>query len=410
LNGQHDRASVTRQLACFLGLAALLLVVTAPADPEPRAMRAVAQDPRVQSPREPSPYPLPRGATRVSTSAGLVAALSTGRARDIVLSDGVYARSRPFVNLEGHRIYAEHRGRAVLRAGLVFGGNWGGGGGLVRGVVFDVSDRSKTANGAIVFVWGAARGTRVVDSVLRGHGRIPAGIMVLQPAGFVGKRLTVRGFTDYGVRVDANDPGYPATAKRSLLEDLDVRRVARPRPGSSNGTAEACVWIGNKTTLRRLRARRCAREGLWTGGKTRRSLFVDVDVDRSPTGVYIEHFTSRSVFRRMKIGPRVRIGVATEWADPAYGGIAGSVNNLIEQSVFRTRVVGVAMDYGTVGTTIRRSTFVSQCWAAIQDHHGVDNAYYRNAYRRIDAGARPLTRQHLSALEDDEAARRRCRR
>ncbi len=327
-----------------------------------------------------------------------------------MLSDGVYSGSGPFMNLEGHRIYAEHLGGAVLKAGLVFGGNWGGGRGLVRGVVFDVASRAKAPSGAIVFVWGAARGTRVLDSVFRGHGRVPAGIMVLQPDGFVAKRAVLRDFVDYGVRVDANDPSYPAGAKRSVLEDLDVQRVARPVPGSSNGTAEACVWIGNPATLRRMRARECARQGLWTGGKARNSVFEDIDVDRSPTGVYIEHFTSGSIFRRMTIGSGVKIGVAAEWADPAYRGIPGSVDNVIEESVFRSGLVGVAMDYGTARTTVRHSTFVSQCWAAIQDHHGIGNSYYKNDYTGIDPGAGPVVHQHLSALEEDEAAGRRCGR
>jgi hypothetical protein len=394
---------VSRHLVGFLVLAALVLAVTDPTKPVDRTEGAV-----VEGPRPPSPYPLPRGAIRVSTSAGLTAALAAEEARDIVLSDGVYTGSGPFMNLEGHRISAEHVGRAVLKAGLVFGGNWGGGHGLVRGVVFDVADRTKALNGAIVFVWGAARGTRVLDSVFRGHGRLSAGILVLQPDGFVAKRAVLRDFVDYGVRVDANDPSYPAPARRSVLEDIDVQSVARPIRGSSDGTAEACVWIGNPATLRRMRARDCARQGLWTGGEAKNSLFEDIDVDRSPTGVYIEHFTSGSVFRRMTIGSAVRIGVAAEWADPALGGIPGSVDNVIEESVFRSGVVGVAMDYGTARTTVRHSTFVSQCWAAIQDHHGIGNSYYENDYTEIDAGADPVTNQHLSALEQDEAAKRRC--
>ena len=39
-----------------------------------------------------------------------------------------------------------------------------------------------------------------------------------------------------------------------------------------------------------------------------------VDVDGTPTGVYVEHFTRRSTFRRLRIGPSVRVGLLTEWA------------------------------------------------------------------------------------------------
>ena len=106
------------------------------------------------------------------------------------------------------------------------------------------------------------------------------------------------------------------------------------------GRAEACVWIGDAGSVRRVRARSCAWSGLWTGTATRRASFEAIDVDRARTGVYIEHFTRDSTFRALRIGPRVRIGLAAEWADPVWGRRPASVGNVIEDSRFESRLVG----------------------------------------------------------------------
>jgi hypothetical protein len=345
-------------------------------------------------PSPPARYRVPRHAVRVSTSRQLHAALARGRRTTIVLASGRYASRRPFLNPGGHRIYAARRGRAVLRAGLSLGGNGGRPGALVRGVVLDIADPSRTVDGAAISVWGDARDVRVLDTIMRGHGVTPAGIAAHQPEGLVIRRVRVRRFTDFGILVDANDLARGPLATPFRIRDADVAHVGRRPPGSSNGSAEACVWIGNSGSVRRVRVRSCAWTGLWTGTATQGALVDGLDVDRAPTGVYVEHFTQDSTFRHLRIGPDVRVGLTAEWADPAWDSRPASVGNTIELSSFETSVAGVYLDEGTTRTTVRRSAFAGQSWAAIGDYRGNGNEYYSNRYAD---GVTPVRQDHLSS-------------
>jgi hypothetical protein len=352
-------------------------------------------------PMPPSRYTVPPRAVRVTTSAQLAGVLKRTRPTNVVLADGVYGGPGPFLNPHGHRLYAAHQGRAVLRVGLSLGGNAGLPGGLVRGVVFDVRDPAKTVEGAVISVWGTATRARVLDVRLRGNRVVRSGLVVREPVGFSAARLVVRGFTDYGVLVDANDPTRTKLRRPFRLADLDVAGVTRPVPRSSNGTAEACVWVGNPGIVTRVRARRCAWTGLWTGTATAAAVFDQVDVDQTPTGVYLEHFTRSSRFQRLQVGGDVRIGLIAEWADPAVGGGPASVDNVIQDSWFASRLAGVYLDAGTTRTTIRRSTFVNQRWAAIGNYQGRGNAFYGNDYGGIARGASRVTDEHVSLSEEE---------
>ena len=235
----------------------------------------------------------------------------------------------------------------------------------------------------------------MLDSTLNGHGVVSAGIVARQPEGLIVRRVVARGFLNYGVVVDANELNPGPSAGRFWISDLDVANVSRRVPRSSEGRAEACVWIGNSGSVRRVRAERCAWTGLWTGTATRRSTFEDIDVAGTPTGVYIEHYTHNSVFRRLHIRPNVRTGVVAEWADPDWSGEPASVDNVIEDSRFESGLAGVFLDAGTTRTTVRRSTFANQRWAAIGDYRGIGNAYYENDYRRIRPGAAAIAHERL---------------
>jgi hypothetical protein len=360
---------------------------------------ATVTPPEPAPPKPPARYRAPKGAARVSSSAQLAAALANPRRRDIVLAPGQYDHPRPFANTFGHRIYAARPGKAILRAGISIGARSGGSGAQVRGVVFDVRDRAKTLHGAIVEVWGSATNAKVLDTVLRGNRVVAAGIVARQPAGFVAKRIVARDFTDYGVLVDANEPDAD-TGTRFLLEDLDVANVSRRRPRSANGTAEACVWIGNTGIVRRVRVRNCAWMGVWTGTSTTGALVEDVDVDRTPTGIYIEHFTRDSTFQTIRVRPRVRIGVVAEWANPELGGRPASVDNVIQDSVFESYLCGVYLDDGTTRTTVRRSAFRKQTWAAVGNYRGNDNRISENDYSGIGDTAVPVSEDHVSAARD----------
>ena len=349
------------------------------------------------APARPAAYRVPTDAFRVASAAGLRTALAAPTRQSIVLAPGTYGGRRPFANPFGHHLYSAELGKAILTAGLSLGGNRGRGGGLVRGLAFDVRDPRRTVDGAAIAVWGKGRDSRILDTTLEGHGVLDAGLAARRPDGLVVQRMVVRRFRDFGVLVDANQRGRRRQRAPFQIADLDVAGVARPRPGSARGRAEACVWIGDTGSVRRVRARSCAGAGLWTGSATRRSTFDAIDIDRAGTGVYLEHFTRDSTFRRLRIGPGVRVGLNAEWADPAWDRRPASVGNVIEGSRFESSLVGVYLDAGTTRTTVRRSSFANQTWAAIGDHRGNGNATYGNDYTGIRAGAEPVRTAHLGS-------------
>jgi hypothetical protein len=348
---------------------------------------------RVRRPRAPARYVVPRNAMRVSSSSQLSAALSDGRQEAIVLAPGVYDNSRPFDDREGDRIYASRLGRAVFRAGISIGGNNGPPGALIRGLNFSIRDPRKTLHGDAVHVWGTASGTAVLDTWIDGHGVLDAGLVVHQPNGFVARRIVARRFLGYGVVVDPNDFNFKTRYPYSL-RDLTISRVSRRVPGSSNGTAEACLWLGSPGVVQRVSVRGCAISGIWTGTAMKNSRIQDVRIDRAKVGIYIEHFTTATTFQRLRIGPSVTRGVNAEWANPAAGGKPASVDNVIRDAYFRTTHVGVYLDRGTTRTTVRHSVFSGQDWAGIGDYFGVDNDYYDNNFDGIAAGAVPVSHDH----------------
>jgi hypothetical protein len=354
---------------------------------EPATGTAALVAPHISAPKRPAHYRMPRHAVRVSTARAFRSALAAHNRKAIVLAPGSYGGRQPYFNPYGHRIYSARLGKAVLRAGLSLGGNVGPGGGLVRGVVVDVGDASRTVDGAAIAVWGTGRRSRILDTTLRGHGVVPSGVSARRPDGLVVRRVVVRGFTDYGVLADANDVDRGTLSDPLTVADVDVAAVARRAPGSSNGRAEACVWIGNTGSVRRVRARNCGWSGVWTGTATHGATFDQITVDRAPTGIYIEHFTHDSTFRHLRVGPHVKIGLTAEWADPSWGSRPASVDNVVEDSRFDSTVAGVYLDEGTTRTTIRRSTFVNQSWGAIGDYQGNGNQAYANDYRGV-AGVR----------------------
>jgi hypothetical protein len=349
--------------------------------------------PVVRQPIRPRPYALPTGALFVSSSSDLAAALANGRREAIVLAPGVYDNPRPFADRDGDRLFAAQLGRAVLKAGVVLGANAGPPGASIRGLTFDVSDPAKTLHGAIVHVWGSASHASVLDTRFNGHGRVDTGLLVRQPRGFVGRRIVAGRFRSYGVLVDPNDLHY-RTSSPFKLSDLTISWVRRPLRGSSNGRAEACLWLGSPGTAKRVSVRRCGVTGIWTGTSTHRSRVVDATANHTPVGIYIEHYTTGTTFNRLRVGPDVNRGVNAEWSNVAAGQKPASSNNVIENAYFRTRHVGVYLDEGTTRTVVRRCVFVDQNWAAIGDYLGQGNAYYENDFGAIDSTAVEVTHDH----------------
>jgi nitrous oxidase accessory protein NosD len=293
------------------------------------------------------------------------------------------------VNNNGHRIRAAEPGAAVFGAGLVIGGSATAHDALIQGLAFDLSDRQKTLEGAAINVWGGATGARILDVTVEGHGTLAAALIARQPEGLVVQRVRARGFTDYGMFVDANATGRQVI-RPALIEDILVTDVGRAQPRSSNGTAEACLWVGNTATVRRAVLRTCAWTGVWTGTATSGSVLEDLTIDDTPVGVYIEHFTTGSLFQRLRIGPRVHTGIACEWADPQWGGRPACVDDLIQDSTIDSCAIGVTMGSGTTRTTVRSVTFIGQRVAALIDTAGVENTFGENDYTAIGDGAVPI--------------------
>jgi hypothetical protein len=345
----------------------------------------------VQAPVAPSTYALPAGAVNVATSAQLITALASGTASDIVLANGIYDNATPFYNVSGHRLYAATLGGAVLRAGITMGGNWGPGNGLLRGLSFDVSDPARTVANSIVTIWGSGAGSRILDVTLNGHKTIGTGIQAGALDRIVVQRVVATDFTDYGVIA----LGGTTLTTPPLFEDLNVARVTRAVPGSSSGTAEACVWLANSATLRRALIRSCGVTGVWTGGIISGSLLEHLDIDSTGVGVYMEHYTTGVTVQYMRVGASVSTGVNCEWADPLTGGKPACVDNVIQDSTIASFKVGVFLDAGTTRTTVRRVTFLNQWWAAIGDYLGINNAYYDNNYSGIAAGAVAVSTGHV---------------
>ncbi len=345
----------------------------------------------VAAPQAPSSYALPASHIYVRSSAELLSALQQSN-RDVVLADGLYDHSGPFFNAGGNRVYAEHVGGAVLTAGFVVGGNSSVAGSVLRGLRFSVSSPSKTLLNSVIHVWGLGGiNAQLLDLTLDGSAAIGAGIMARQTEGITVRRISATRFVDFGVIIEPNNtslrPAVPAQ-----VSDIAVSGVSRATPRSSGGTAEACLWIGIRSEVRRVRLRSCAWEGLWTGTAAHQSLFEDLDIASSGVaGIYLEHWTTNSVFRRFKIDcPAGCYGINMEWNDPSWGGTAASVDNVFEDGTVSNGKVGAYMQPGTTRTTVRRVTFTGQTFSAINDWDGVQNAYYQNVYS-LSAGLSAIT-------------------
>ena len=104
-----------------------------------------------------------------------------------------------------------------------------------------------------------------------------------------------------------------------VIMDIDAAYVSRPVPRSSNGTAEACVWIGNTAIVRRVRAHDCAWEGLWVGTAAHHALFEDIRVTNTLSA---STSSTSPAPRRSDACRSARAstdGLICEWADPGWG-------------------------------------------------------------------------------------------
>ncbi len=377
-------------VACYPTPAAVSAPARQACLPTPTASAVASGEVAIKPPRPLCEYALSASAVTVSTSAELITALRAATSGDIILADGDYDGTVPFENFNGHRLHAQHLLGARLHAGILIGSNSGNPNAVIEGIAFDVSDRAKTFQGAILFISGPRQhGVRISDSTFSGHGLAGSAILARQPDGLVVQRVVIRDFTDWGIVADTNQRDT-VLSKPLLIEDVDVSGVSRAVPRSANGTAEACIGIGNTGTVRRARVRGCAWMGITTFNASHGALLEDLDIDGSPFGVFVEHYTSASTFQRMRIGPNVETGIISEGTDPSgkeWGGIPSSIDNIIQDSTIESSTVGLLMGWATTRTTVRGVTFRNQSTSAIREDSGVDNSFYDNDYSEIQPGA-----------------------
>lgn len=362
----------------------------------PSASRAPAP---AALPIAPRPYTIPAHHSLASTSRQLVSALAHLAAKNIVLADGTYTTKGTnsatpyFQNSRGDRLWAAHPGRALLRAGLSFGGNWGRSGGEVHGLAFNIVDPSLAANSAAIYSWGhAGVGTKVYDTRIEGNYVLAAGIDFYAVQGIVIERVVASHLRSYGIRVSDNAPEHDSTAQARAITDVSVDDVREFQPESSWGTAEFGVWIGNRVAspVERVRSEHGWQGGLWVGGSSRDTSFRDVtvsSVDRPNGGVavYLEHFTDRDSFSAFNLGPHVAIGFNCEWN---YGHGDGACNHdTFENGTIASSSTGLFLDQGQKYNVAHDLRFLGQRCAAIVDNQGVDNIYTHNDYSNLASGS-----------------------
>jgi hypothetical protein len=347
-------------------------------------------------PAPPRTYAVPANAVVVRTASELATAVASSTPRDIVLEDGVYTRTSALGISVGHRLWARTLGGATLRFGLILGGNFGTGGQELRGLRIDVTDPALAFQGAAVNTWGAAgQHVGIYDSWILGNRALSAGVRAHQTNGLKVQRVVVRGFIDWGVFFQAYYPAYLTDnpAVKPLITDADISSVHRPVRGASDGRAEAGLWAGVGCTCARIKIRDTGWSGVETAGNVNNGVFEDLDIGdvhgtvpaggpglagtRTGVGIYVEHYTRSTVFRRVHVhaggGVKPRVGANTEWADPGYVGtnpmdsfVGAAFDVVFEDSTFDTTHDGLFLTDAT-RTTVRRVTFVGQKYAGIRD-------------------------------------------
>jgi hypothetical protein len=353
-------------------------------------------------PVAPQAYVVPAGAVVVRNAAELASAVAATTPRDIVLENGIYTRTAVLSFGVGHRLWARTLGGATLRFGLVLGGNFGGGGQELHGLLIDVADPALTLQGAAVNTWGpAGQNVGVYDSWLQGNRVLSAGVRAHQTNGLRIQRVVANGFTDWGIFFQTYYPAYltDAPAVSPVVTDADIASVHRPVRGASDGTAEAGLWAGVGCSCARIKIRDTGWSGVLTAGNVNNGVFEDLDIGdvhgkipagplagaSTGVGIYVEHYTRGTVFRRVHVhaggGTKPRVGVNTEWADPTYAGtnpldsfVGAAFDIVLEDSTLDTSHDGVYLSDAT-RTTVRRVSFVGQKYAGIRDFMSAKSGY-----------------------------------
>jgi hypothetical protein len=161
---------------------------------------------------------------------------------------------------------------------------------------------------------------------------------------------------EYGLGV-MRWPAGPTTAPVHL-HDLDVSGVHANPPRSSNGTAEAGLWVGNNAIIERCKVHDCAWMGMWVGASCEWLVASDLDIDvrmnPSAVGVYLEHSCEYVRIRRSRIRAAGN-GINLEWW---YEGTGPRRLILEDCTIVSDEAWCVFVDAGVYGCEFRRCTLV----------------------------------------------------
>jgi hypothetical protein len=392
------------------GLAEPVLATVAALDIVPRPSEAAQYPPVVDPPDPPdppngstpdpvippSPYTVPVGAKSVSTTAELLAALSAGTV-DIVLEDGTYDHTTYFA-IVNKRLYARNLGKAILKVGISAGGNSTlATSPKLQGLVIDTV-KAKCFNNAAIYPWGAgAKGFTMLDTVVKGNKSVAYGVNNYAPQDSVYERLEFYDFTDVGLRTSTNHIDA-TTIKR--IRDIYVNGVTRVPVNSSNGTAEAGLFIGHKVIehVRRVKVRNVSWSGIEPVNACYDTEFSDLDIDMAgiPTGtrvgVYLEHYSWGSKFLKFLV-VGCKTGFNCEW-DSGSGPAAKNV--LFAYGEIVGGKAGINLDDGSgPGNAIDHVSFKGQTWAAVGAYKNKPNPVITNCTYQLPPGAVQFSTNHI---------------
>ena len=162
-------------------------------------------------PNPPAAYAIPAGAVRVTSTSGLLSALSSS-ALNIVLANGAYGNSS-CISVNGKHLWAENLGGAILNSGLEFGGNFVQPGGEIHGLKINLATAGAGCSSTAIDTWGRGANVHVWDSWLDGNNRAAAGGINSTVGGLDVRRSVITGFYSSGIRswCNCHDPPHAST-------------------------------------------------------------------------------------------------------------------------------------------------------------------------------------------------------
>jgi Right handed beta helix region len=366
---------------------------------------------------------VPANAIRVTNTADFIKQFTSSGAKDIVLADGTYDNANPVQAAAPHRVWAARVGGAKLTFGLGFESSSSSSGAAVHGIVFDISSASKTSQSAAIRIANAPNsGITLQDISINGNRTIAAGIQAYNSSGLVIQRCVVSNVFDYGVFLQSyGSVAYTYVPNPApVVEDCDIKNVYRDARASNSGRSEACLWVGVTATVNRVRVQNCGWMGMFTGSNANSAKITNVIVLDTDIGIYVEHWTRNTTFERFQIGPltglagpagfKIRTGINTEWADPAYAGknpITGQSLGASQSDTFRSGFINSYLAGIFTGdaekTTVAGVKFLNQRFAAIGEHRGSSTGYNMtwenlgNDFSALTSGVPQYTRQHINS-------------